>query len=198
MVDIGLSHDFVNVVDDFDEACRFAITRVREPDVEIGAYARGISAQHHDAVGEDDGLFNIVSHDEDGIGRHLLVEPELEQFAAQAFGGKDIESGKWFVHEEDFGLDDQGTGETDALLHSAGKFLGICGFKTVKTYGIERAQRAFAAFDGGRTSRFEGRFHIFQDGEPGKQREALEDDGNVWGLVGQRLAVPEQSAGGRF
>ena len=39
-------------------------------------------------------------------------------------------------------------------------------------------------------------FHVFQDREPGKQREALEHDGHVGAGLVQRLAVPENLAGG--
>ena len=142
----------------------------------------GIRAEHDDAVGQQNRFFNVVGHDEDGAGRHLLAEPQFQQFAAQVFGGQHVERGKRLVHEQHFRLDHQRAGKTDALLHAAGKFLGISGFETVETDRIDHPQRAFVALDGGNAARFQRRLDISMTVSHGKQRETLEDDGDVRNL----------------
>jgi hypothetical protein len=79
----------------------------------------GVAPQHDDAVGQQDRLFNVVGDQEDGLGGHGLVGPQLEQFAAQVLGGQHVERGERLVHEEHLRLDDQGAGKADPLLHAA-------------------------------------------------------------------------------
>ena len=136
----GLGQHLVDVVDVAEEARRLAVAGLGHGDFEVGADAAGISAEHDDAVGEQHGLLDVVGDDEDGLGGDLLAPPELEQFAAQVLGGEDIEGGERLVHEEDFGLDDEGAGKADALLHAAGEFLGIGGLEAIETDGVEHAQ----------------------------------------------------------
>ena len=151
--------------------------------IEIGADSRRISAQHNDAIGQHDCLFDIVRHDEDGAGRHLLVEPQLKQFAAQVLGSEHVESGERFIHEKHFRFDHQGAGKTNALLHAAGKLFGICRLKTVEANRVEHTQGALAAFHGRHASRLQRGFDVFQNRKPGKQRKTLEDDGHVRRLI---------------
>ena len=127
---------------------------------------------------------------------HGLLGPQLEQFTAQVFGGEDVEGGEGLVHEEDFGLDDEGAGEADALLHAAGELLGIGGFETVETDGVEHAHAALAALFRVDAAGLERGLDIFEDGEPGEEGEALEDDGDVDFGVGDGLFVPVDLAGG--
>jgi len=90
-------------------------------------------------------------------------------------------------------------GNTDTLFHAAGEFLGVGGFKTIEADGVNDAEGALVAFDGRRAARFERGFDIFENGEPGKKREALKDNGNVGRFIANRLAVPVNlaRAGGR-
>ena len=118
--------------------------------MEVGADVAGVAAEDDDAVGEEDGFFDVVGDDEDGLGGHGLVGPELEEFGAEVFGGEDVEGGEGLVHEEDFGLDDEGAGEADALAHAAGEFFGEGGLEAVEADGVEHAEAALAAGRRGR------------------------------------------------
>jgi hypothetical protein len=108
----------------------------------------GIAAQHDDAVGQQDGFFNVVGDEEDGLGGHGLVGPQLQQFAAQVLGREHVERGEGLVHEEHFRLDDQGAGKADALLHAAGQLFGVGGLKAVQADRVEHLHAAFAALGG--------------------------------------------------
>jgi len=137
-----------------------------------------------------------VGDEEDGAGGNGFLAPEFEEFAAEVFGGEDVEGGKGLVHEEDFGLDDQGAGEADALLHAAGELLGIGLLEAVEADGVENLEAALAALEGVEAAGLERSFDVFKDGEPGKKSKTLKDDADVGGGVGDGLAVPEDLSGG--
>ena len=154
----------------------------------------GLRPRHDDAVGQEHRLLDVVGDDEDALGGHLLAHPEFEKLGTKVFGGQDIERREGLVHEEHFGLDDESAGEAHALLHAAGEFLGVSGLKAIETDGVDHAEGALVAFDGTGAAGDEGSFHVFQHGEPGKQSETLEDDGDGRNLAGERLPVPEDFA----
>ena len=193
--EVGLGEDAINVVDGFVEAQVEVLAGVGYADPEIGADAAGILSQHHHAVGQGDGFFDVVGDEEDGAGGHFLAEPQFHQLAAQVFGGEHVERGERLVHEEDFGLHDQGAGKPDALFHAAGEFLGEGGFEAVEAHRIQDFQAAPHALVGGNAARLERGLHVIQHGEPGKQGEALKHDGDVGARAGEGLAVPENLAG---
>ena len=79
---------------------------------------------------------------------HGLLRPELQQFAAQVLRGKHVEGREGLVHEEHLGLDDESARKADALAHAAGELLGIGGFETVESHGVEHLLAALAALGG--------------------------------------------------
>ncbi len=101
------------------------------------------------------------------------------------------------VHEQDLGFDDESARDPHALLHPAGELLGVSRFETVEPDRVNDAQRALVALDGGHAAGFERRFHVFEHGEPGKEGETLENDGDVGRLPSHRLAVPQNTPRGR-
>jgi hypothetical protein len=114
----------------------------------------------------------------------------FHELTAQVLGGEHVESRKRLVHEEHFRFDGEGAGESHTLLHAAGKLFGIGVLEALQTDRCERAQGLAMAYHMRGTAGEEGRFHVFQDREPGKQSEALKHDGNVGAALGHRLAVP--------
>ncbi len=120
----------------------------------------------------------------------VFLRPQLEQFTAQVFGGEDVEGAEGLVHEEDLRLDHECTGKADALLHAAGELLGIGGFKTIETDGIEHAHAAGTAFFGVHAACLERCLDILKHGEPGEEGKALEDDRYVDFGFGDWFFVP--------
>ena len=192
--DIRLGHHFVDVIHQFNKTAGLAVARMRELHVKIRADASRISSQDHDSVRQYYGLLDVVRDDEDCAGRHLPVEPELQQFAAQVFRRQHIESGKWFVHEQHFRFNHERPREPHPLFHPSGKLLGIRRLESVEAHSIQSTQRAFASLHSWHSPRFQRGLHILEYSEPGKQCEALKDDGHVGCLTVQGLAVPEQRA----
>ena len=86
--DFRAGEDFVDVVDEVGEGLRLAVAGMLELDFEIGADVAGIAAEDDDAVGEQDRFFDVVGDDEDGLGGHGLLGPELEELGAQVLGGE--------------------------------------------------------------------------------------------------------------
>ena len=128
----------------------------------------GFLAQNDYAVRQQNGLFDVVCDHENRAGRHLLAQPQFEQFTAQVFSGEDVKRGKGFVHEQDFRFDDQRAGETHTLFHAAGELLGIRGFESVESDGIEHLQGALPALNRAHTARLERGLDIFEDVQPRK------------------------------
>src|SRR5579859_704993 len=187
--------DAINFIDKLDKARGLSVTRMGHVHGNIRVNMGWITAKNDDAVGKNHSFFDIVRDDENGPSGNLSIEPKLQKLAAQRFRGQNIQSGKRFIHEENFRFDDEGAGDTDALLHAAGEFLGISSFETVQPDRVNDAQRAFVALDGNHAPSLERGFDIFEYREPREKSKALKHDGNVWRLISHRLAVPENRAG---
>ena len=187
---VGPGEDLVDVVHQLRKGLGLAVARLRQLHRKVGADMAGIAPQHDDAVGQQHGFFNVVCDEEDGLGGHGLLRPQLQQFAAQVLGGQHVERGKRLVHEENFRLDHQGAGKTHALPHAAGELLGIGRFKTVQADHVEHLHAAFAALRGCHAARLQRRLNVLKYREPGKQRETLEDDRDIDLGLSDGRAVP--------
>ena len=88
-------------------------------------------AEEHDAIGEVEGLVEIVGDEEDGFAE---VGQESAEHVLHLGAGEGVECAEGLVHQQDGGLGGKGAGEADALALSAGELVG----KTVgKMVGIE-------------------------------------------------------------
>ena len=68
------------------------------------------------------------------------------------FGGEYVEGRERFVEEQYFGLYHEGAGESDALLHAPGEFLGECFLKPVEADEVDGLDRARPALAAGRST----------------------------------------------
>ena len=184
----------INGIHQFEELQALAIARMRNGHRKIRVDVRGIAAEDDDAIRKNDGFLDVVCDDEHSARGDLVIEPELEEFAAQRFRRKHIERGKRLVHEEHLRLDNQSAGHAYALLHAPGKLLGISGLESVQPDGVENAQGSLVTLNRRDAASFERSFDVFNDRKPGKEREALEDDGDVRKSSVDRLAVPVNRA----
>lgn len=50
---------------------------------------------------------------------------ELRELTLELFTGELIEGGKWFVEEQNWRIEDQGTGQSYPLLHAARELPGV-------------------------------------------------------------------------
>src|ERR1700674_2804053 len=189
--EIGLRHDLVDVIHQFNKARRFTIAGMRQFDGKIGAHPRWISSQHDHAIRQQHRFFDVVRDDENGFGWNLLVEPQLEQFVAQAFRREHVERRERLIHEQDFGLHYQGAREADPLFHAAGKLLRIGALEAVEADGIENAQCTFVTLEDGHSASFERGFDVVEYGQPGEQSKTLEDNGHARVLRRNGAPMPQ-------
>src|SRR3989440_7925564 len=117
-----LRKDAVDRIDQLEKVGAFAVARMRNVNFEIGVDVRRMAAENDDAAREDDGFFDIVSNDENRTRGNLVIEPELEELAAEGFRGEDVKRGGRLVHEEELRVDGEGGGERRTLLPATRKF----------------------------------------------------------------------------
>src|SRR5580704_2868737 len=73
---VGPGKDTINLVNKLNETRRLAVTRMRDIDRKICVDVSGVAAQDDDAIGEDDGFFDIVRDDEYGPRGNFVFEPQ--------------------------------------------------------------------------------------------------------------------------
>ena len=145
-------------------------------------------AEDNDAIGERDGLGDVVG-DEDG-GEAMLAPDAVEQ-AMHLGAGQRIERPERLVEEKDAGTAHQGAGERDALLLAAGEdrrpIVGALGKADIPKRGERRIAPAAAARDA----------DIADDALPGEEAGFLEEHAHRRMARDDRLAVDGNSSGGR-
>ena len=153
-------------------------------------------AKHRDARSHGHGFGLIVGYVDDG-GLKPLVE--FDQFGAELGAHLGIKIGEGFVEEEDAGLADDGTADSDTLLLSAGKIAGHTREDILDAK--DAGSLADAPCDVCRTEApdTEAESEVLGDGEVGIERVVLEDHGDV-AIAGRQTAdvgiADENAAGG--
>src|SRR6516162_1088024 len=81
------------------------------------AFGNNVSLmEEHQTIGEQFCGANIVRNDDSG---HLSLFFQLQDKIADFIGGDGIEPGGWFIEEQNFGIENQGAGQSHAFLHAA-------------------------------------------------------------------------------
>ena len=159
--------------------------------------AARIGREQQDAVAHQHRLLDIVGDQDHALDRQLAVAPKFEEVGAQRFGGEHVERGERLVHQQNIGMHDQRAGKADALAHAARQLARIGGFVAVEADQIDRRQRAFADLRLGQAQRLEAELDVFQNRQPGKQREGLKHHGDARRRRVHRLAEIGDGAGRR-
>src|SRR5258705_2809206 len=105
---IRLRKDAVDRIDQLEEVDAFAVARMRNVNFEVRVNMRGVAAEYDDAVGEDDGFFDIVSNDENPARGNFVTEPQLDALAAKSLRGEDVQRGERLLPKKHFRLAAQG------------------------------------------------------------------------------------------
>ena len=151
----------------------------------------GIGSEDEDAVGEVDGLVEIVGDEEN---RDVDVTPDVEEVSLHLSAGLGVERAEGLVHEEDAGLVCESAGDGDALLHAAGEFVRVGVFEFREADEVD----PFAGFGLGVEPRFsadlEAEHDVAFDREPGEEGVTLEDHATVGAGAVDGVAVEEDLA----
>ena len=75
--------------------------------------------EHHDPVGEQQGLIHIVGHHHRG---NTSLLADLHQLLLEIAAGEGIQGTKRLIQQQQLGPNRQGPGYGDPLLHAAGEF----------------------------------------------------------------------------
>src|SRR5262249_19308388 len=82
----------------------------------------------------------------------------------------------------------------DALPHSAGELLRVRRLEAVQTHEIDGLERALPHLLVGERERLEAELDVLEHCEPGKEREALEDEGDPLAPPDDRLPEVQDRA----
>ena len=182
-------HHPVDLVDQLVELRGPPPARARQRVDHVGADPAGVGAEHQDPVGQEHCLLDVVRHHHDGLGREPVALPQLQQLTAQVLRGEHVEGAERLVHQQGGRLDHQRPGEADALPHAAGQLLGVGSLVAVEADDVDGAQRALGALVDCYPAGFQAQLHVLLHGQPGHQREGLEDHRGLPVGAGQTAAA---------
>ncbi len=80
------------------------------------------AAHDADAVGQAEGLVEIMGHQHGGLGEAAL---EVQELAVELEAGQGVESAEGLVEEDQGGIGGEGAGEGDALALASGELGGV-------------------------------------------------------------------------
>jgi hypothetical protein len=83
---------------------------------ELALYAAGTESHQDDTISEAHSLTDVVRYENDGASG---LAPDAFEFVMQQVSRLGVESGEWFVHQEDVGFGRKRTSNGDALTHAA-------------------------------------------------------------------------------
>ena len=98
--------------------------------------------QDGDPVAQAQGLVQIVGDEDDGLVQFRL---QSQQLVLHFMADERIQGGERLVHQQDLGVRGQRAGQTHALLHAAGKLVGILGLETGQADLLQPVARALVA-----------------------------------------------------
>ena len=158
----------------------------------------GVGAVGHeqDAVGEQDGLVDVVGDHERGLPG---VADQAQHLVLQGAAGEGVERAEGLVHQEEGGLDGQGAGDADALLHAARELGRLAVGGVAQADEVEHLVGVVLDLGAGPVlvAAADGEGDVALGGEPGEQGVGLEDDGAVERRAGDLVAVHDDDAGVR-
>jgi hypothetical protein len=98
--------------------------------------------QHDDAVGQRNSLIHIVGDQQHG---RLVGGYEVSEQAVHLEAGQRIQGAERFVRQQQFGIADQGSGQRNTLLLTAGKLMRPGPFASGESHFGERTAAAISA-----------------------------------------------------
>ena len=170
------------------------VARARELDLVHVLDAAGPPRQDDDAVGERDGLGEVVGHEDDGL---PPAGPELQELGLEAELGVGVERAERLVHQEDLGLDHERADQRHALAHAArqGRREGV--LEPLEPHQPDGLPDPPLALGAGDAPVDEAELDVLGDGAPGEDRVLLEDVAHLARDARWSAAVQPDRARGR-
>lgn len=164
----------------------------RDPDV--GNHAAGGTGRHHnDAVRQRDRLIEIMGDEDE---RAPVRLPEVEQDAVHESACVNVQRGERLIHENDFGLHDQGLCHRNALALAAGQLMRIALLESLQSDLGEPGPCLLARVRDRAALKDEPEADIVLGGLPGQQPFLLKHVAGLTVQARKRLAENTNVAGG--
>src|SRR5712691_3035912 len=150
--------------------------RMRELDAEIVGHARRPRGEHDHARAEKHRLGDAVGDEDDGLLRFL---PDAQQLDVHLLARERIERAEWLVHQDQLGIVDERAGDGRALLHAAGKLVGVFVLVALEPDQSEEIARTPAALGYRKSEDFRREEHVVDDAPPLQQQRLLEHHADI-------------------
>ncbi len=146
------------------------VARPRQRHLEYLGDGRARPDRHHgDAVGEQDGLGDVVGHEHHGLTGAL---PDRQEHCVHAAAGQRVERAERLVHQQHFRLDRQRPGDLQPLAHSAGQLRRKLAAVTIEVDHAQILVDGVVPGAPGDLPHAQAEAHVLLDREPGKQGRA--------------------------
>ena len=174
---------------------RRRIARARDLDQEIALDRSRPVGHHDDAVGQVDRLLDAVGDEQD---RLFELGPQAQQFVLQVAPGERVERAEGFVHQQDRRIERQHARDRHPLAHAAGQVLRVAGAKVGQRQQLEQVVHPAVDLRSAHALDLEAEADVLLDRHPGKQRVFLEHHAALRPRPGDRAAVDQDRARGRW
>ena len=147
-----------------------------------------------DHIGHDHGLVLIVGNENGGQTQFLMDLPDA---GLQGLAKLGINGGQGLVQQQDLGMGDNGTGQGNPLLLTAGQTGGILVFLAFQLHQFHRPADMIGNFIFGHFLHFQSETNVLFHRHVGEQRVLLKDHADIalaGGNVGYILPVQDDGA----
>src|SRR5262249_21946 len=168
------------------------ITRSRQFHLEFLLDSTGVRRKKQNAIAQTYRFANIVRDKDD---RLTTCFPNFLNVAVKLLTGERVKRGERFVHQKHARIWCQRASQRNTLLHSAGKFVDICVFKSAQTNKFKIVFGHFTTvFICQAWLEFESEKNVSKDVQPWKQSRLLKHNKPLTTRPGDRFAIGDSHA----
>jgi hypothetical protein len=151
----------------------FDVARPRQRDRKLSFDTARPVAQNENAIAEADRFAHIVSDEDDGLSG---LAPNALKLVVKQVAGLRIESGEWFIHQQNVGLHGQGASQRHALLHATRKLMRMVFLELSETNEIQVVAGLRAPLFPVYAFLPQAKFNVLPGCEPRKESQFLEQE----------------------
>ena len=169
--------------------------RARQIDREDPLQAARARRHHHDPIGEEHRLGDVVGDEHDGLSR---LQPDLLEQQVHLVAGEGIERPERLVHQEQGRVERERADDRGALLHAARELARILGLEALEADPAQEALDPLLVRGRLQALDLERQMDVLDQRAPGQQIGVLEHHADLRVRPGDRRAVQEHAARGQL
>ena len=158
--------DAPGIFAEFLVGLHFERARMRKLDAEIVRHARRPGCEHDHPRAEKHRLGDAVGHKDDGLFRFF---PDAQELDIHLLARERIERAERLVHQDELGIVNERARDRGALLHAAGKLVGVFVLVALEPDEREEVARPGAALRHGKPQNLRRQKHIVDHAPPFQQ-----------------------------